>query len=134
MSVCLDEKQILLLRYICLTLSDLSVHPLSRHAGIKHINRLLIALYLTLFICSYLLHSLRVESFVKTEARLWKTGEIDRHNRQHLLSAIKLRLSQNYKIAAMGQETYLCSADPWLGIDPTLSTDTLAPMRDEIVS
>lgn len=71
---------------------------------------------------------------MKTEARLWKAGEKDRHNRQHLLPVRKLRLSQNYKIAAMGQKTYLCSADPWLGIDPTLSADTLAPVRDEIVS
>ncbi len=79
-SVCAcAEKRGVLLRYICLTLSDLSIHPLFRHTGIKHINRLLITLYLTLFICSYLLYSQcclchRVESPVKTEGRLWKAG------------------------------------------------------------
>lgn len=56
-------------------------------------------------------------------------GERDGLTRQHPLPARKLRQSLNDKIAAMGQEIYLCSTDPWLGIDPTLSADILVPMR-----
>lgn len=68
---------------------------------------------------------------MKTEGRLWKAGERDGLTRQHPLPARKLRSSLNYKIAALGQEIYLCSIDPWLGIDSTLSADTLVPMREK---